>query len=91
MSLYIASYDLHKIRNYHPVWTLLENWGATRLLESLWVFNSNLSAAQIRDQLRMVGDGDDSFAVIELKPGSWWASEKARNLGVQWLQRNVMA
>jgi len=91
MAHYIASYDLHLVRNYHPVWTKLESWGATRLLESLWVFNSNLTAGQIRDELKAAGDNDDSFAVIELKSGSWWATERARPLGVQWLQQNIMA
>jgi hypothetical protein len=91
MAHYVVSYDLHHIRNYHPVWIRLESWGATRLLESLWVLNSNLSAGQIRDELRVVGDNDDSFAVIELKTGSWWATAKARTLGTQWLQQNIMA
>jgi hypothetical protein len=91
MAQYIASYDLHLVRNYHPVWTKLEGWGATRLLESLWVFTSNLSVGQIRDELRAAGDNDDSFAVIELKAGSLWGTEKARTPGVQWLQRNILA
>jgi hypothetical protein len=46
---YIVSYDLHKERVYQPVWNKLEGWGATRLLESLWVLTSNLTASQIRD------------------------------------------
>lgn len=91
MAHYVVSYDLHHIRNYQPVWTQLETWGATRLLESLWVFSSNLSAGQIRNELRVAGDNDDSFAVIELRSGSWWATGKARQLGVQWLQQNIMA
>jgi hypothetical protein len=91
MASYIASYDLHHIRNYHPVWTKLEGWGATRILESLWVFNSGMTAGQIRDALRAAGDNDDSFVVIELKPGSWWATDKGRPLGVQWLQQSIMA
>ena len=48
----------------------LESWGATRLLESLWVFNSDLSASQIRDELQAAADVNDAFAVLELKPGA---------------------
>lgn len=91
MASYIVSYDLHQQRHYQPVWNLLESMGATRLLESLWVITTNLTAAQIRDALQNVIDNDDSTAVIELKPGSWWANRLAKPLGVQWLQRNIMA
>ena len=69
----------------------LEGWGATRLLELLWVFNSDLSASQIRDELQAAADVNDAFAVLELKPGGHWACEKVRTLGVQWLQQNVEA
>jgi hypothetical protein len=89
MALYIASYDLHRVRNYHPIWTKLESWGATRLLESLWVFSSNLPVGKLRDELRDAGDSDDSVAIIELKTGSEWASCRARELGASWLSRNI--
>jgi hypothetical protein len=88
---YIISYDLHQQRHYQPVWNLLEAMGATRLLESLWVVSSNLTALQIRDALQAVIDNDDSTAVIELKPGSWWANRLAKPAGVQWLQQRIMA
>ena len=91
MASYIVSYDLHQQRHYQPVWNLLESMAATRLLESLWVVTSALTAQQIRDALQTVIDNDDSTAVIELKPGSWWANRLAKPAGVQWLQRNIMA
>jgi hypothetical protein len=93
MAHYIASYDLSRarVRNFHPMLHKLQSWGATRLLESLWVFDSNLSVSQIRDELSDAADADDAFAVIELKSGSLWACEKARTLGIQWLQQNVGA
>ncbi|MGY3622559.1 SinR [Bradyrhizobium sp. USDA 10063] len=93
MAHYIASYDLHRlrVRNYHPMLRKLESWGATRLLDSLWVFNSNLSASQIRVELGAAADAGDAFVVIELKSGSLWACEKAQPLGIQWLRQNVMA
>jgi hypothetical protein len=91
MSDFIVSYDLHQQRHYPPVWNLLEAMGAVRLLESLWVVSTNLTAMQIRDALQQVIDNDDSTAVIELKPGSWWANRLAKPQGVQWLQRKIMA
>jgi len=93
MAHFIASYDLSRVRvrNYHPMLHKLQSWGATRLLESLWVFDSDLSASQIGDELRAAADADDAFAVIEVKPGSLWACEKARTLGIQWLRQNAEA
>jgi hypothetical protein len=91
MAHYIASYDLHNQRHYQPVWNELESMGATRLLESLWVLTSALTASQIRDRIAKAADSDDSVAVIELKPGSYWGTVRARPHGVQWLQQNIMA
>lgn len=93
MAHYLAGYDLSRIRvrNTHPMLHKLQSWGATRLLESLWVFDSNLSASQIRDELREAADADDAFVVIELKSGSLWTCEKARTPGIQWLQQKVGA
>jgi hypothetical protein len=90
MSNYIVSYDLHHQRHYPPLWELLEALGAVRLLESLWVVTTSLTAAQLRDALQRVIDNDDSTAVVELKQGSWWANRLAKPEGVQWLQRNIM-
>lgn len=91
MAFYIASYDLHNQRHYQPVWTALETMGATRLLESLWVLTSNLTATQVRDKLKAAADNDDSVAVIELKPGSYWAASRAKDPGVAWLRQNITA
>lgn len=87
MSHYVVSYDLHRQRTYEPVWRYLEGLGATRLLESLWVVTSPLNAGQIRDQLAAKGDNDDSFAVIEVRAGSGWATMRAKEPGVAWLKR----
>lgn len=89
MAHFIISYDLHYQRHYQPVWDLLKSWGAVRLLESLWVVTRNDSVGTLRDALKNVADSDDSVAVIELKPGSEWASQNARQEGIDWLSRNI--
>lgn len=89
MAHHLISYDLHNQRHYQPVWDLLESWGAVRLLESLWVVTRNDSVGTLRDALKKVADSDDSFAVIELKPGSEWATQNGRPGGVDWLTRNI--
>jgi hypothetical protein len=89
MAHFIISYDLHSQRTYPPVWQLLESWGATRLLESLWVVTIATTSGDLRDALLRVVDSDDSVAVIELKPNSQWSTRGARQAGVDWLTQNI--
>lgn len=89
MAHYVISYDLHKQRTYEPVWTLLEGWGAVRLLESLWLLTINAGAGAVREALQGAADSDDSVAVIELKLGSEWSSIRAKQAGVDWLTTNI--
>lgn len=90
MAHFIISYDLRNQRNYQPLWDTLENWGATRLLESLWVVSMNSSAPQIRDALKQVIDADDALVVIQLQSKSGWATLRALNAGVNWLKQNIL-
>lgn len=89
MAHYIISYDLHRERSYGPVWSLLESLGAVRLLESLWVVTSPYGVGDLREAIRQAMDQDDAVAVVELKPGSEWASFNARQPGVDWLTQNI--
>lgn len=89
MADFIISYDLHNQRNYEPVWALLESWGATRLLESLWVVSIDSTPRDLRDALNGVIDHDDSTVVIALKPGLGWGTMRARKPGVQWLRSHL--
>ena len=34
---YVVSYDQHRDRDYTSVWNQLSQWGAKRVLESVWV------------------------------------------------------
>ena len=90
MGLYIASYDLHNQRTYQPVWDKLGSWGAVRLLESLWLVKSALTASEIRDALQAVADSDDSVAVVELKAGCYWSATRAKQAGVDWLKKHIL-
>ncbi|HKG82679.1 MAG TPA: hypothetical protein VKB16_05910 [Beijerinckiaceae bacterium] len=91
MAHYIISYDLHKDRNYEPVWALLQSWGCVRLLESVWLGSLTGGAGAIRKAVSDAMDADDSVAVIELKPGSEWAALRARELGTDWLTQNIQS
>lgn len=90
MAQYIISYDLHHDRDYRRLWDKLRSGGAVRLLESVWLANSNASAAQVYDDLRTTVDGDDALVVIELKPGSGWkVSITSQPAGIAWLRANI--
>ena len=89
MAAFLISYDLHNQRNYRPVWDLLESWGSTRLLESLWVVTLNNTASDVRDALSKAADSDDSIAIVEVKSGSMWATRNGRKAGVDWMKANV--
>ncbi|MES2472652.1 MAG: hypothetical protein V4601_07405 [Pseudomonadota bacterium] len=87
---FVVSYDLHNQGNCQPVWEYLEKLGGARLLESVWVVSGYFSATQVRDDLKTVMDPKDSAAVVELKPGSVWATQKVRDDGAAWLHRNIL-
>lgn len=89
MAHFLISYDLHKVRNYEPLWAALGSWGAVRLLESVWLVSINSGAGDIRDALLRAVDNDDSIAVIELKPGSEWSTHRAKPAGTDWLTLNI--
>lgn len=89
MAYFVISYDLHNQRNYEPVWNLLDSWGAVRLLESLWLLDTEASAKEVRDGLKHIVDDDDSIVAIELKTGSLWAGQKAKPEGINWLRQNI--
>lgn len=90
MGYFLVSYDLHNRRDYQPLWDYLLKLGAVRVLESLWVVElTRGGAGGLTSDIRAVIDGDDSLVVIELKPGSEWATVRAKKAGQDWLQRNV--
>ena len=89
MYLYLISFDLHDPSVYPPLWEKLKAMAASRLLELLWLVSSAAPAEELRDQLAAVAHPDDCFAVIEMQPGSNWATMHAKTDGVSWLSANL--
>lgn len=84
------TYDAHKERNYTRLYQLMKDWGAVRLLQSVWLAELRGPATEVRDFIRAALDGDDSVAVVELLPGTDWATyDFVGSPGVAWLQRNI--
>jgi hypothetical protein len=89
MPLYAVSYDLHNKRDYQPVWDGLREVGGKKLLESLWLIDVDDEAADVKDWMKMLLDGDDSVAVVELQSSADWATYKAQQDGNEWLEANL--
>lgn len=67
MALFFLEYDLRKQRNYDALYTELGEFGAIRILKSLWCFNRvGTSASGLRDHFKKLIDSDDGIMVSEV-------------------------
>ncbi|MBA4010765.1 MAG: hypothetical protein C0481_02760 [Phenylobacterium sp.] len=90
MNLFLISYDMRSPgRNYSPVYKLLGQWGAVRLLDSSWLVAIESTSVAVRDSLKALIDSNDGLAVLELKAGSGWAVTGVQAPGLAWLQRHI--
>lgn len=87
----LIAYDAHKVRNYTRLYQLMAQWKAVRLTESLWLANLRGPADVVRNMVAGTLDNDDTTAVLELKPGSDWATLRANPAGTAWLSSYVTA
>lgn len=90
MNPYLICYDFHTDKNYTPLWNNLRQMGSVRLQESVWLLESALGVAQLRNLISSMIDTQDSVAVLELKPGSTWATVNVNGLATQWLSGHVL-
>lgn len=86
---YLITYDLHNRRDYRPLYTLMAQWKAVRLTKSLWMANLQGSAAAVRNDVLARLDNDDTVAVVQLQPGSDWATARAKPAANAWLSSYV--
>ena len=88
MPYYVISYDLRNKRNYQPLYDVLNEWKAARLLESLWLAHLKGPATAVRDILKAKIDSDDGLAVVELANDMDWGAIRAQKPGVDWLKKH---
>ncbi len=86
---YLITYDLHNRRDYRALYALMAQWRAVRLTESLWLANLQGPAAAVRNVVLSRLDSDDTVAVVQLKPGSDWATMRAKPAANNWLSSYV--
>ena len=58
MAIYTLSYDLIKRKDYQTLWDALQKQKAHRILESVWLLNTNSSKEEVLAWLRSHVDGD---------------------------------
>lgn len=90
MGLYFVGYDARP--DTRPkLEGLLCGWGAATLYDGAWLLSHRSSALDLRNRLQGLLHDDDPAIVLELKPGSWWASEHADRSGLDWLRAHLLA
>lgn len=76
MAAFIVSYDLRKEgRNYQALYDRLEQWGAIRILESVWLIRWETESSGIRDDLKKHIDSNDALFVAKLNGQAAWAGD----------------
>lgn len=90
MGLYFVGYDA-RLDARAELEGLLSGWGAVALYDGAWLVDHRFSALDLRNGLQGLLHDDDPAIVLELKPGSWWASEHASRSGLQWLRAHVLS
>lgn len=88
MATFIVSYDAHKVRDYSRFYKAAAENNGTALLDSMWAFEFNSTAAQVRDWAKALFDRDDSIVVLQLKPTLNWANADAP-VASEWCSRNI--
>ncbi|MFH7118699.1 hypothetical protein ACHWGW_33925, partial [Klebsiella pneumoniae] len=88
MAIYCVTYDLKAPgRNYDEVFDYLKNFTYCKHLESFWLIDTTLTAAQLRDGLKSRVDSNDILFVARLQrewasrnyPCADWLNSEKRN------------
>lgn len=73
MTILLVTYDLKQPgRNYAPVHDYLKRFTHCKGMESVWLLDTTGTAAQVRDALQSLVDGNDKIFVTPI--GRAWAS-----------------
>ncbi|MEO1167258.1 MAG: hypothetical protein AAFW97_00960 [Pseudomonadota bacterium] len=90
MTKFLITYDNKAPRDYRKLYQLMASWRAVRLAESVWLAELRGPAGIVRNCVQNALQRDDVVAVIELKPGSDWATNHVHPAASDWLANNVM-
>ncbi len=92
MKVYQINYDLRNQRDYPSLVNKIKSYGTyAKPLESCWLIATDQSAAQIRDNLATLMDGDDGLLITRLQGEAAWRnlSGDADGRVTQWLKEQL--
>lgn len=89
MPHYMISYNLRKVRNYDGLIKTLRTMKCISPLKSLWVGSLVGPASAIRQILANEMDSDDGLVIVEIKPGSDWATKAPNEHASTWFSNNI--
>lgn len=89
MAKFLITYDNRSPRDYDGLYRLLASWRAVMLAESVYLVSLNSNTAEVRRIVSRTLGTDDLVAVLELKPGSDWATLNASSAANTWLSDHV--
>ncbi|WP_374396563.1 hypothetical protein [Sphingopyxis sp.] len=89
MAQFLITYDNRPPRNYTALYRLMATWKAVKLAESVWLANLVGPADVVRNLVLNTLQRNDVIAVIELKRGADWATNKVPPAASAWLSANV--
>lgn len=86
MSSFIITYDLVNSRDYQKLYDAIQSLGNwARVVESVWIVTSELSSAQIRDELLKYIDDDDRIFVTKSSGEAAWRNTRCSG---EWIKNN---
>ncbi|MBM3597557.1 MAG: hypothetical protein FJX35_05040 [Alphaproteobacteria bacterium] len=89
MARFLIGYDVGKQHGCVALHHQLEEWGAVKLLESIWLTSIEISPIEVRRVLQGHLGIDGRVAVIELTPTLRWSTGAGLPAGVNWLKHFI--
>jgi hypothetical protein len=87
MTVYAVTYDLQAPgQDYSDLHKKLRTYAYSKNFDSFWLIDTSKTAAEIRDELKVLVDSNDKLLVIEVK--NHWASFNIPQGMVDWLKSN---
>jgi hypothetical protein len=89
MAKFLITYDNRPPCNYDALYRLMAAWSAVRIADSVWLASLNADASQVRGFVVNALQRNDIVAVLELQPGSDWATSCVNAAANAWLSAHI--
>lgn len=88
MAVYLISYDLRAPgRNYDTLYASLKSVPWAHPLESVWLVETDATAARVHDTLKAALDEGDGIMVVEITSSAAWAISGINKPSSDWLMK----